>query len=370
MILSKCFQKEWIQNLKDARSARLDIKQIERSIYAFELLGLLAKSGRDFVFKGGTSLMLLMPDFDRFSIDIDIIGMFSEDELNDLIKDSIFTHIEEDIRGKSKIPKKHYQFYYKTFSGDGAYVLLDMLDERVLYDELVKLPIKTDLFEVGELLKVKVPKIDEILCDKLAAFAPATIGIPYVLERRNDKTGEIIKTEKDTEILKQLFDIGRLFDHISNFESIKNTYKRIANQETQYRTGKYTIDEILKNTFQTALKICRIDLKGFTDDEESQALRNGISSVGSFLFSGRLSYDEAKINAAKAALLSMMIFKDIKAIDFSDYRYSVSTFKALGDDLLPREFGSLSRLKKMNPECFFFLFKISTITDDYSWVTE
>lgn len=204
----------------------------------------------------------------------------------------------------------------------------------------------------------------------MTAFAPATIGIPYILERTDKETGEIIKTEKNTEILKQLFDIGRLYDHIDNFELVKNAYTRIAKQEAHYRKNKYTVEDVLRNTFQTALKLCRIDLQGFVEDEESEALRKGIGSVGSFLFAGRLTYDEVKILAAKAALLSIMISKNIDIPDISDYQYSTSTVETMTDDLLPRGFGSLNKLKRINPECFFYLFIMSTIIDDYSWVTE
>jgi hypothetical protein len=42
-------------------------------IYALHLLERLKTNGRDFIFKGGTSLVLLSEEDSRFSIDIDII---------------------------------------------------------------------------------------------------------------------------------------------------------------------------------------------------------------------------------------------------------------------------------------------------------
>jgi predicted nucleotidyltransferase component of viral defense system len=42
-------------------------------IYALYLLEQLQLSGLDFIFKGGTSLILLMKEPKRFSVDIDII---------------------------------------------------------------------------------------------------------------------------------------------------------------------------------------------------------------------------------------------------------------------------------------------------------
>jgi predicted nucleotidyltransferase component of viral defense system len=42
-------------------------------VYALHLLERLKANGLNFVFKGGTSLLLLLKEGNRFSIDIDII---------------------------------------------------------------------------------------------------------------------------------------------------------------------------------------------------------------------------------------------------------------------------------------------------------
>ena len=45
----------------------------EKMVYAFTLLEKLQISGLEFIFKGGTSLVLMIDQFHRFSKDIDII---------------------------------------------------------------------------------------------------------------------------------------------------------------------------------------------------------------------------------------------------------------------------------------------------------
>ena len=52
---------------------RGDPKLVEKVVYAFGLLEQLKQAGLDFIFKGGTSLLLLTDPPSRFSIDIDII---------------------------------------------------------------------------------------------------------------------------------------------------------------------------------------------------------------------------------------------------------------------------------------------------------
>ena len=71
MIDSHTFTAEHIQNIR-TKSGR-DPVLIERVIFAFGLLETIARSGLPFIFKGGTSMMLLMDKPRRFSTDIDIM---------------------------------------------------------------------------------------------------------------------------------------------------------------------------------------------------------------------------------------------------------------------------------------------------------
>ena len=56
-----------------AKSQKADKILVEKVVRALMLLEGLAKSDLDFVFKGGTALMLLFSSGKRLSIDIDII---------------------------------------------------------------------------------------------------------------------------------------------------------------------------------------------------------------------------------------------------------------------------------------------------------
>jgi len=87
VIVDKSFTKEWIQAKRSAYKGA-DPGLIEKHIYAFELLHCLVKSEKEFVFKGGTSLHLILPDHRRLSTDLDIVGVFALDELSSLIEKS------------------------------------------------------------------------------------------------------------------------------------------------------------------------------------------------------------------------------------------------------------------------------------------
>ena len=71
----------------------------------------------------------------------------------------------------------------------------------ILFTNIIEKPIFLPLFEVEKEVKVCMPTLNGITGDKLSAFAPTTIGIPY-------------GKGKSMEIIKQLFDLGVLFEYI------------------------------------------------------------------------------------------------------------------------------------------------------------
>jgi len=77
-------------------------------------------------------------------------------------------------------------------------------------------------------VSVKNNKADNILGDKLTAFAPETAGIPY------ERNGQSMAME----IMKQLYDIGSLFNHCSDVKSIKEAFSDFAIHQLKTRLNK------------------------------------------------------------------------------------------------------------------------------------
>ncbi|HNW10850.1 MAG TPA: nucleotidyl transferase AbiEii/AbiGii toxin family protein [Candidatus Rifleibacterium sp.] len=187
MIKESCFSKEWLGSFKkQSAHKKIDTAILERMIFAFHLLEKLKASGLNFVFKGGTSLVLLLDHGNRFSIDIDIICREDRDileqKLNRVIENSRFNSFSLDERRsyQAGVPKAHYSFHYDSVLSDStAKILLDVLIEDSIYPDHVEKAIQTKWIEVDEEMKIKLPSIDSITGDKLTAFAPDTIGIPY-----------------------------------------------------------------------------------------------------------------------------------------------------------------------------------------------
>src|SRR5690606_22962455 len=177
----------------------------------------------------------------------------------------------------SKIKKEHYKFFYTPLhktKKDEKYVLLDILFEDVNYVNIISLPIQSDFVpQVVKPLQVNVPSLEDILGDKLTAFAPNTTGIPYF--KKEDSMS--------MEIIKQLYDIGNLFDVVQDLDIIKTTFYRFAKTEIAYRNSEeITESDVLDDIYQTALCVVTRGADGNGNFDE---LQKGILRIKPFIFS-------------------------------------------------------------------------------------
>jgi len=348
VITKESFSNEWIQKQRK-KYPKADPKLIERQIYAFEIVGLLVKSRNIFVFKGGTSLLLLLPIAHRLSIDVDVVGDFSFDELISISKESVFVRIEEDERQESNIPKKHFKFFYlSNIDERESYVLLDVLYSEHGYPKLLKLPLKCSIFQVDENLSVNAPTIDGILGDKLTAYAPNTIGVPF-------------GKRKSMEIIKQLFDIGELFDACDDLSEISASYKAIKEQECKYRTNVYTLEDVLHDTIETSFLLCQSRLKGSIDNKNIQELHQGIKQIQSYLLGATYRIEEARLCAAKAAFVATVIMNKKENIDLKEIRYTDSKIQDIATTTLDGKYSILNKLKAIQTEMFYYWSLISQL---------
>ena len=310
MFKEKCFTEEWLQSFKrQAAHRRIDVIILEKMIYALHLLEQLQQNGLKFTFKGGTSLVLLLEEANRFSIDIDIISNTKKEELEATLTkvtgSSRFTGFElnEHRSYKPGVPKAHYTFAYES-SIKGAYagtVLLDILIEDSTYPEVAEKEIKAKWIETEDKTMVTIPTIDAITGDKLTAFAPSTIGIPY------EKGGQ----PATMEICKQLYDLSKLFEKISSVEAVAKSFQLFAKHEIEYKKEAQpdlTPDKVLQDTINTCLIITKRE-RGTTEEKAKFALlQKGIIAFGTgYLMSGNFRIDDAVPASARIAYLAAKI---------------------------------------------------------------
>ena len=346
MISEKSYTKERIKEIRG--QSKRDPILIERVLFAFGLLEALVRVDAPFVFKGGTCLMLLLEKPMRLSTDIDIIVNPDTDIDYYLKKAAVifpFELVEEQIRkGKNKIVKRHFKFFYNSPTLDEPFhIVLDILFEETKYETVIKKAINNQFLLVDEPeVFVNLPSVDCILGDKLTAFAPHTIGI-------------LIKADRQMEIIKQLYDIHSLFEKISNFEEVKETYKKIAKAEIEYRGLEITYKESLLDTAMSALNIVS---QGNFEKEDYEEYMRGVTAVKSHIFSQDYSGDIAILQACRVFYLAMNMLADKKEI--------LMTFDAnsyINKNIPTKKYGKLSYIKQRDMEAFAYLYEGIQILD-------
>jgi predicted nucleotidyltransferase component of viral defense system len=279
-------------------NATINPPLLEKMFYALSLAELLQIYGLKFIFKGGTSLILLLEYPQRFSIDIDIITKNNQIEIEAILdkickKSNIFFRYElqEDRSYKGNIPKAHYKLFFNALETgqNDTHILLDILFDKNPYPQTEQLPINKKWLKTSlSITNVNVPTIESIVGDKLTAFAPNTTGIQY-------------GKGKHTEIIKQMFDLGQLFDKVFSFEIVIKSFEAIANKEIQYRKLQQTTSiDIAKDIFQTCLEVVR---------EENDELKLGIKTFKNWTFL-RFNRDKAFLYSGKIAYISAKIIKN------------------------------------------------------------
>lgn len=355
MISKECFTPEWI-SLKSKELKYNDKNIIEKVIRAFSLLDMLAESGCKFIFKGGSCLMLLLKNRrHRLSIDIDIICP-PVTEIEHYLQDyKRFGFIDyrsvERVQRGIDIPKTHSKFFYQVaFLGENSHqecILLDVLNEEIHYENVLQLPINLPFFKVdGEFNYVNVPSLGDILSDKLTAYAPNTTGIPYIKNGR----------DCSMEIIKQLYDVGRIFDEISSLESTIKSFPKIAEVEMSYRKLTDSLEIIYDDIIQTSLCIASYGAEG---KGKFEMLNSGVSRIKNFMYGGNYLITNAIIDASRAAYIAALLSKGVNVIN----KYNGDPLSIANLDIKPSLPHRLTRLKRQSPEAYYYWAKVSELLE-------
>lgn len=342
-IKNKEFLEETIKNLKKENPSA-DIQLLEKTIGALFLVESLVNTGLDFIFKGGTSLILLLNEIKRFSVDVDIITEESKEKVKQVIsqiieKQDLFTRVEENIR-ENAVSKRmeiaHYKFFFKSVTDESEkYILLDVAFESNKYTEVIEKRIENTKLNVKSNLSVKVPSIESILGDKLTVLAPRTTGISY-------------NSEKELELMKQLYDVDKLFNEVEDLNQIRESFINIANREIGYRKLKeVTYEDVLKDIEEFAKDIIYRENK-----DNLNKITIGIRKFTNFMLERKFLIDKEVLTAAsKVAYLVHMIKSNKSEIE----RYGIGNIEGVE---IPVEYRKrLKVIQKINEEAYFYILK-------------
>jgi len=285
-LLEEVFTSNYIMSLQKT-SGKCDPAILEKTIHALALLEALAETNLDFIFKGGTSLILLLDNPKRLSTDIDIIvapGTNIKPYLEKIQNKNKFIGYKEDNRPKIKdINKKHYKFHFNStiHSKQKHEILLDVLYEENHYENVLNKKIESKLIRTDKDVSVKVPDIESLLGDKLTAFAPHTCGV-------------ILGGNKDLEVVKQFYDVKTLLNYVIDFNTVKKTYKKVVKQELKYRNSSLSDIDCLKDTLDASICIAS---QGKVIKEDYSKYEAAINNLRNHVFDERYNIQVAGLDA-------------------------------------------------------------------------
>jgi nucleotidyltransferase AbiEii toxin of type IV toxin-antitoxin system len=358
MISAICFTADWLER-KRKELKGVDPGLLEKALHAFALLGHLAETELKFVFKGGTSLLLHVPVIRRLSIDIDILCSAPAAELErilgEIAKVPPFIGYEIQNRGYRGLPNRnHFKFFYTPLDtrNPAPYVFLDVVEEPEIPHDIIIKPITPSILEIRREIPVTIPTVESLLADKLTAFAPRTTGVPFAPANGNPPDS--------MQIVKQLFDVGELFNLAEDLTAVRRVYQKVFSLENAYRGGGFTPADALEDTLQASLSLSMHQLKGVKDSPEALMLVDGVRKLTSHLVDHHFTLDMAKLAAAKAALVARLITSEESGPSLEAFR-SVPTNEELGQLMITGEWERLNRLKNINPEAFWYWYQASKL---------
>lgn len=357
MFNSEIYTKDWI-NQQRQDLGNCDPGLLEKSIYALTLLGHLSRSGLPFIFKGGTSIMLHLPKIQRLSIDIDIVCPAGDAELERIVaqigQTAPFHRHDEDDRGVRGLPqRRHFKFFFNSpfDTRRESAVLLDVVQEKDIVHGCTKKPIQTSFLQPDEEIEVELPTIESLLGDKLTAFAPTTTGVP--LRKADGAVGEVMQ------VAKQLFDVGILFEHASDFTEVTKTYDAVQSQEATYREVKLgrkaSRNESLDDTFNATLGIIANKPKHRALFQDADLLIDGFDKLKGHLTWPKFSPNDQRTLAARTAYLTAAL-KDGRSL--TRYQQSPEQLEALkAASLNGHTLSWLDGIKSINAEAYFYMYE-------------
>ena len=353
MLLRENYTAEHIAKLREETGA--DPSILERTVYAFGLLEAIRSVDMPFIFKGGTSLLVLLDEPRRLSTDIDIIverGTDVDGYIEKAGRIFPFVSVEEHKRkGVNDIEKRHFRFHFLSpRTGKEINILLDVVFEDNPYLKVTERPIRNRLLlNEREDLKVNIPDRNCILGDKLTAFAPHTTGIPFGVD-------------KELEIIKQLFDCWTLLQEMDDYKTVAAVYDKVSRIESGYRGLEITPEDCLKDTIDSCICIMG---RGSVRQDEYTYLSSGIGAIQGHIFVGRINGENAGIYASEVMYLAANLLTGK-----TEYERITNPDDYWGVQLKLKGIKKISSIRNTNPLAYAYMVKSLQILNDSGLYTE
>jgi hypothetical protein len=302
-----CFSKEHISRHRLNASPEL----AEQAVHCLELVAELSLGGLSYQFKGGNSLLLILSEPKRFSIDVDVASDKTREEIEKVLdaivpKYGVFTRWERrQHKTKPWLPLSSYYLYYNSVVTDApdTNIMLDVQMRRSAYKTEFK-PVRCGDLYVSE-AKVELPLPSSIISDKLLTLGPATLGIP-------------IGRGKEAQRLKHVYDVSRLSATLPDVGEMRESFRSCLKQENELQETNHSVDDIVKDTLKFLWTTARCGEQPSSSDDPSLSENiKGLSPFAAHLFEQGYNWLNLRRDMARAAVCMSAVGNDnVKGDDF------------------------------------------------------
>ena len=160
------------------------------------------------------------------------------------------------------------------------------------------------------------------------------------------------------EIIKQLFDVGNLFDEMKDLNVVGSTFRRMAVQELVYRDRgeAFTFENVLDDIFQTSRILSE---RGRIEGHTFQLLQTGVNRIKDYIFSRNYILESAINSASKAAYLALLLKNEIYDVERFDPKVDLRELVIENKDFI-----KFRTILKFDPEAYFYWYKCVEIIND------
>jgi hypothetical protein len=295
----------------------------EQAVHCLELVAELCEGGLSFQFKGGNSLLLILSEPKRFSIDVDVASDKSREEIESVLnsivpKYGVFTRWERrQHKTKPWLPLSSYYLYYNSVVTDApdTNIMLDVQMRRSAYRTEFK-PVRCGGLYVSD-AKVELPLPSSIISDKLLTLGPNTLGIP-------------IGRGKEAQRLKHVYDVSRLSATNPDVGEMRESFKSCLKQENDLQETNHTVDDIVRDTLKFLWTTACFDNPPPSSADPSLTENiAGLSPFAAHLFESGYGWMNLRRDMARAAVCVSAVGNE---------SISAEAFRKLLTDKSPRDF--------------------------------
>jgi hypothetical protein len=286
------FSKEHIEKHRFNASSVL----AEQAVHCLELVAELASYGLSFQFKGGNSLLLILSEPARFSIDVDVASDKSREEieksLDEIVSEfGVFSRWERrQHKTKPWLPMTSYYMYYKSVfdPSPDTNIMFDVQMRRSDYKTEWKEVCCTNLYKSN--VKTELPLPSSIISDKLLTLGPSTLGIP-------------IGRGKEAQRLKHVYDVSRLSSTMPDVNEMRLSFAQCLKQENELQETDHSVMDIVKDTLAFLFTAAKHDV--MPESSDIPGLSENIAGLEPFakhLFESGYDWQKLRRDMARTAV--------------------------------------------------------------------